>query len=279
MLGHNRLRNPKSPAPDCGSQQGRLYLWHGRALFLCTSVDTTSHQHHAVQLSVGLDRAFRLRSDAESWSEYPVVLIDGDQPHQLDSLSAPVASLYLDPESEIGRRLSTGLKEKAHRLLALPAAADFVPQLRGLWSQGVSCREATELTDRLVHALTGFTQADRPLDSRVANACQILDALPEPRIPAGELAARVGLSAGRFAHLFREQTGLPVRRYLLWLRLLKAISQLSRAASLTDAAHAAGFADSAHLTRTFRRMFGITPSEIFRSSQFVQVIACPPQVE
>jgi AraC-like DNA-binding protein len=33
-------------------------------------------------------------------------------------------------------------------------------------------------------------------------------------------------------------------------------------ASWTDAAHEAGFADSSHLTRTHRRMFGIEPTAI-----------------
>jgi AraC-like DNA-binding protein len=33
-------------------------------------------------------------------------------------------------------------------------------------------------------------------------------------------------------------------------------------ASLTDAARAAGFADAAHMTRTFRRMLGISPSSL-----------------
>ena len=222
-----------------------------------------------------MDQPFRLRCGGERWSEHRAVLIASDQPHQLDSLGAPVAALYLDPESTIGRRLSAGLEESTSGLLPLPAVARFAPQLRKLWSQGSSCREAFDLTNGLIHTLTGFTQGGHPLDSRITQAFKILDALPEPRLPASELAARVGLSASRFAHLFREQTGLPVRRYLLWLRLLKAISQLSRKVSLTDAAHEAGFADSAHLTRTFRRMFGITPSEIFRSSQFIQVMACP----
>jgi AraC-like DNA-binding protein len=35
-----------------------------------------------------------------------------------------------------------------------------------------------------------------------------------------------------------------------------------KGASLSAAAHAAGFADSAHLTRTSRRMFGFPPSSM-----------------
>lgn len=53
---------------------------------------------------------------------------------------------------------------------------------------------------------------------------------------------------------------MSVRRYLLWLRLRTALEMAGAAPSLTAVAHAAGFADSAHLTRTVRRMFGIVPS-------------------
>jgi len=45
--------------------------------------------------------------------------------------------------------------------------------------------------------------------------------------------------------------------------------------SLTEAAHNAFFSDSAHLSRTFRRMYGITLSGILKNSRFVQVIFCP----
>jgi AraC-like DNA-binding protein len=58
-------------------------------------------------------------------------------------------------------------------------------------------------------------------------------------------------------HLFVEQTGLPFRTYLLWLRLTKAVAVFAGGGSLTEAAHEAGFSDSAHFSRTFRRMFGL----------------------
>ena len=74
-----------------------------------------------------------------------------------------------------------------------------------------------------------------------------------------EVAAAVNLSPSRFRHLFVEETGMALRPYILWLRFQKAWALISQGQTLTEAAHGAGFADSAHLSRTSRRMFGIPP--------------------
>jgi AraC-like DNA-binding protein len=73
------------------------------------------------------------------------------------------------------------------------------------------------------------------------------------------VAAAVALSESRFRHLFVAETGSSFRAYLLWLRINLAIQAVMSGATWTDAAHEAGFADSAHLTRTHKRMFGIEP--------------------
>jgi AraC-like DNA-binding protein len=70
-------------------------------------------------------------------------------------------------------------------------------------------------------------------------------------------AAAVHLSHSRARHLFVEHTGLPFKTYVLWLRLQRAVTLYASGSSLTEAAHQSGFADSAHLSRTFRRTFGL----------------------
>ncbi|WP_433932169.1 helix-turn-helix domain-containing protein [Sorangium cellulosum] len=55
--------------------------------------------------------------------------------------------------------------------------------------------------------------------------------------------------------------GLPIRTFQLWRRLLVAVAALSRL-DATGAAHAAGFADLAHFSRTCRRMLGYSPTEL-----------------
>jgi AraC-like DNA-binding protein len=47
----------------------------------------------------------------------------------------------------------------------------------------------------------------------------------------------------------------------LWRRLLAAVEALARM-DATRAAHAAGFADLAHFSRTCRRMLGYSPTEL-----------------
>jgi transcriptional regulator GlxA family with amidase domain len=76
------------------------------------------------------------------------------------------------------------------------------------------------------------------------------------------LASSVGISSGRLMHVFTTSIGIPLRPYLAWLRIQRAAGAIAAGAPLTEAAVAAGFADAAHLSRTFRRMFGVPPSQM-----------------
>ncbi|WP_194820056.1 helix-turn-helix transcriptional regulator [Nocardia sp. XZ_19_385] len=86
----------------------------------------------------------------------------------------------------------------------------------------------------------------------------MLDAGP---IRFRDLARAVHLSESRLAHVFSAELGLPVRPYIRWLRLQRAVELSATGQSLTAVAHGAGFSDSAHLNRVCRRMFGARPSD------------------
>lgn len=102
----------------------------------------------------------------------------------------------------------------------------------------------------------------RPLDTRIERAVELIRRRLADRAQLGEIAAAVHLSPERFRHLFVEETGVRFRAYVLWLRLEIALAAYVSGESLTDAAHAGGFADSAHLSRTFRRMFGLSAASV-----------------
>lgn len=72
--------------------------------------------------------------------------------------------------------------------------------------------------DRLAGSVTP-PPADPRVETAVAWASQHLDRA----LSISEAAATVGLSVDRMSHLFVEQTGLPFRTYLLWLRISSAV--------------------------------------------------------
>ncbi len=76
-----------------------------------------------------------------------------------------------------------------------------------------------------------------------------------------ELAAHVGISPSRLSHVVADQIGLPYAAWRRWTRLQRGFAVVRDGGSLTEAAHTAGFADSAHLARTCRDLIGITPTE------------------
>jgi AraC-like DNA-binding protein len=77
-----------------------------------------------------------------------------------------------------------------------------------------------------------------------------------------DAAALACLSPSRFRARFDAELGLPFRRYRLWRRMAAVMRSVASGCSLTQAAHAAGFSSSAHLSATFKRMFGLTASDL-----------------
>ncbi len=78
------------------------------------------------------------------------------------------------------------------------------------------------------------------------------------------LASEARMSVFHFTRAFERATGLSPHRYVVHRRVDRAIQLLGQAStSITDVAHAAGFAQASHLARAMREVTGTTPN-IFR---------------
>jgi len=99
---------------------------------------------------------------------------------------------------------------------------------------------------------------------RLSKKVERIRALDEQTLPAQELASTAALSISQLERLFSGSLKLSVRRLVLWQRLRVALQRALGGASLTEAALAAGFADSAHFTRSVRHQFGLSPGAALR---------------
>jgi AraC-like DNA-binding protein len=108
-------------------------------------------------------------------------------------------------------------------------------------------------------------------DPRILATLQRIKTSTQENLSVDSLAQQVGLSTSRLVNLFKEQIGVPIRRYRLWYRLFLSTQRIARGASITDAALEAGFADAAHFTRTYRSILGFQPSTLVRPRAGLQV--------
>jgi AraC-like DNA-binding protein len=207
-----------------------------------------------MHLLVALSGALRVDADTVGSAG---VFVPADVPHAIDGRGATVLTLFLEPESATGveasARWGTGLRRWDRAMVEAWVPSDVLegPTVAGVeaWLSTLVRTGAVSMHPRIRRLLASLRA--RPLN--------------EVDTSARALAAGAGLSESRFLHVFKESTGTPLRRYLLWLRLQRAAGLMLTEQSLTDAAFAAGFSDAAHMSRTFRRLFGVTPSELMRS--------------
>jgi AraC-like DNA-binding protein len=143
--------------------------------------------------------------------------------------------------------------------LAFPFEAPLAQALDGALSQLAADamrgdRSATqELRARLI------ARAPR-LPTGIAEVVRAIYADPMQRMPQGELARRLRMDRTRALRCFKAATGQTFRDFKRWFALQHASRLMAEGALVRTAAMDAGFADTAHLSRVFRRGFGLTPS-------------------
>jgi AraC-like DNA-binding protein len=136
-----------------------------------------------------------------------------------------------------------------HRLLDSRASA---LQQQSAWREAILA-----LFQRHAQVPAGRAPGHEP--QAVARAKELLSSqLAEP--PSLEaLAAAVGLSPFHFARVFRRATGLPPHAWLLQRRLERARGLLKSGCAPLSVAMQLGFADQSHLSRQFKRTYGVGP--------------------
>jgi AraC-like DNA-binding protein len=209
-----------------------------------------------------------------SWSTVQAVGIPPDCLHQIDAADQPLLVMYVEPESREYLALSASLDRSVAQGRCGFELPDSVPlvgaALRSLLEDGArperlwsECLEQLGLNAPPVSM--GFG------DPRVRTVIDLIRAEPGRSLRVDMLARQVHLSPSRLSHLFKQHTGVPIRRYVVWARLRAVMAEIAVGTSLTRAAHVAGFSDAAHLSRTFRQTFGFAPSALFSAAASTNV--------
>jgi AraC-like DNA-binding protein len=245
---------------------GQLFFGPGRLTYAGRVGETNLHAHHTFQLVLAVDGVITLGDARGETIGCRTAIVPPNTEHAVLSPSKAIL-VHVAADDRWGRHLRTIVEIGAPPSQWKRAGASIVrvrpPSLPLTWEDNES------LVGALCATLPDIAKPPRPVHPAVQRVLRLLPRSLDEDVRLDALAAQAGISAGRLSHLFRTEVGTALRPYILWLRMQRVAECLGRGDSLTSAAHAAGFADSAHLSHVFRRMFGLAPSEVMGTVEWV----------
>lgn len=244
---------------------GRIVFWRGGSLWIGLAGEPAEpHRHHAVQVTLPFPGGrVRFQETAKRWVGYPAALVVADHPHACEARGQRVAQIFVDPESRDGRLLQGRHRDAGIVALSTELLGGRIADLAAAYERQAGDAVLVELARATVATLAGaVAEPGKSPDVRIARALELMREGLGEKVSLTAVAAAVHLSPDRFRHLFVQETGVGLRPYLLWLRLERSLSAYVAGRTLTEAAYLGGFADSAHFSRTFKSMFGITPASV-----------------
>jgi AraC-like DNA-binding protein len=246
-----------------GPYVGHFVPWDGGCLLIGHGGGLVPvHAHYAIQVAFGSATGIRFRTtERDEWSEYAGAIIPSRQPHSMDATRVqPNVVLFVEPETRQGRALTERWLRDGIGRIPAEVIDDVGPAIFAAWSQERTAAAVERAAQRVIHTLTGGVDPSVVSDERILRAVAHIRAHLDQPLTLDDVAEVACLSPSRFRHLFVEETGSALRPYILWRRFLRVWELLMGGESLSTAAHSAGFADAAHLSRTSRQMFGFPPS-------------------
>jgi AraC-like DNA-binding protein len=252
-----------------------FYFWKNNGLLIgYKTIYKNVHQHPNLQLFISLNQDQPLLLCNGYWKNYNSVIVDFDVLHQFDSQKHFHAILFIDPLSESGRKVRKSQFQNSNiQSINFDVISDYIDDLKKFTDTTFGKERFHNTFDKIVQALICKNQPDEPYDERIESSLKILLYNTRSYLSVNDLAKSVEIPEVKYRHLFREQTGVSIRRYLLWQRTIKALIDLKAGKLNLNTIHEGStFYDPEHFKQTFEGMFGIIPNQILDDNESLKVV-------
>lgn len=248
------------------------------------------HSHPTYVLALIVDGALRFRCDTETLvaPTGSVCLINPDQV-QTGEAASEAGWSYLSAYVPVSVFVDAGNRSHpknerprfARQVLTDEATVRLVA---GFFAGVRSAPPSLARSELLLGCLSSLVEreATKPMPATkhvdlklVRGAKEILAESFGSSVQIDELAQPLGVTGFHLTRVFKKSTGLALHAWLVQYRAERARAMLLGGAPIADTAVACGFADQPHMTRWFRRLFGMTPGDVRTMSRTFKIGAFP----
>lgn len=218
---------------------------------------TAAHWHPFLHLFWS-DAGCRIDMDRQSL-QGNFLMIGPNVQHAVPTGSGIKFFLLIDPTSHLAEEIQKGYLDESAccgMQQTIPDTADdlnsltdaqIIQHVEGVLAQLGLSSEPGSITDERIGQVIEHIISGEWLDYSVRG-----------------IAAKVYLSESRLTHLFKENAGISLKSYLVIRKLERAYRFITSGGKMTRAAHESGFASSAHLAYTCKKLTGISISDVLK---------------
>jgi AraC family transcriptional regulator len=151
-----------------------------------------------------------------------------------------------------------------HIAMALRAGVQSGAALDRMYGEALSTALAVHLLRQYGAAVLGSKKQDGGLPrEKLVRAVEYIQDQLDTDLTVSGIAQAVGMSSDHFTRQFKKSTGQTPYEYVVEARVRKAKELLTTGKlTISEAASHVGFADQSHLTRHFKRVFGLPPKRL-----------------
>jgi AraC-like DNA-binding protein len=250
-------------AQEFGQKSGHLMLITPERVFYAGLLGRPRQRcSGAFHIYVAIEGGLSLTS-ANRESQGELLVVPPDIPHTISSEYRSVICVTIEPES-----VRDGVFEALAERLSGPERSGFARRIRQAYAELLQreCRDDIGC-DEFDAMCFGEALPRRAVDPRVARAIAQIGRFSGEPVTAASCATEAGLSASRFLHLFKQETGISFRAFRAWKRARHLLHFANQDVNLAHLAQDIGYPDSTHFSHSIRRFYGLKPRAIFSGSR------------
>jgi AraC-like DNA-binding protein len=232
-------------------------------IFIGKDIVSDFHKHYALTVILSFKKTFKLNTSDGYQDNFQFALIQKNIDFSIETCKEEhVAFIHIVPYSAEGIRL-TDSTQPIKKLNSIKSQQSL--SLIKDWYYSDCNTQVT--VENILHSISLIPDTcceKQEFDKRILRALRLIMEREDEKLHVDTISKMVNLSVSHFNRLFKKETDLTFRRFVLHSKLIKSISAIHENNSLTKASFIGGFSDQPHLTRTFKENFGIKPSELLK---------------
>ena len=246
----------------------RIYWDLDKISMLTDSMDASSHSHGMMQFFVCLKDSLNIKVKGKK-IDCTCILVNKNIKHSFKTENQICFTSVIEPTSSFGMELNTLLGDKDYFIPEENQTAQIQMSLTPMLEN--FSKESYEKLMTAISECFGWNQSKNSLDDRIVNLLDMLAHCSCDDHSIEEYADKLCLSPSRLSHLFSEEVGIPLKKYLSLHQLERAFENILNGESITEAAMEAGFDSPSHFAFTVKRMMGLPARNTVKNSEFLKV--------